>query len=201
VSTPIIPMLLWQGNVAGLVLLGFVGLPLMLPYLLLQPNLAIWAIVARRNWILWAAVFGIATLLIWGLWPPEFLQRAVGRATHPIAAGWQILGLPVLLIGLVMLVFTNADPLRLIAVGSFLTPYLMPVHLVVLLPALGRVQGIKRIIIWLCAWLTLLPPMFTTRESKWVMMIFPFVVWWLLRPQPVPVKEESPSIVLSASPN
>jgi len=182
-ATPIIPMLWWQGNIAGLVLLGYVGMPFTVPLLLLQPGLTVWAVIARRQWIVWAVLFGLLSILIWGLWPLSLWATIGGRAAHPMSMGWQVLGWPILLLGLSLLVFSNADPLRLMAVGAFLTPYLMPVHLVMLLPALGRVRGYRTILLWLAAWLTLLPAMFLNDWSKYVAMLFPLAVWWFLRPE------------------
>ncbi len=184
VLTPPVFQLMWQGNVAGLVLLGLVGLPLTLPYALLQPNLAAWALVSRARWLLWAAAFGLLSLLLWGWWPGTMLDTIVAdaqRITHPIALGWQALGWPSLLVGLALLPFTTADPLRLLALGAFLSPYLMPAHLALLLPALGRVAGRQRWLLWGCCWLTLLPAMFLTGWSKAAALLFPLAVWWLLR--------------------
>lgn len=184
VLTPPVFQLMWQGNVAGLVLLGLIGIPLTLPYALLQPNLAVWALVSRARWLAWAAVFGLLSLLIWGWWPGTMLDTIAAdaqRITHPIALGWQALGWPSLLIGLALLPFTTADPLRLLALGAFLSPYLMPVHLLLLLPALGRVAWRQRWLLWACCWLTLLPAMFFTGWSKAAALVFPLAVWWLLR--------------------
>ncbi len=184
VVTPPVFQLMWQGNVAGLVLLGLVGMPLMLPYALLQPNLTVWAIISRARWLAWAAGFGLLSLAIWGWWPGAMLATVAAdaqRITHPIAMGWQAMGWPVLAIGLALLPFTTADPLRLLALGAFLSPYLMPVHLVLLLPALGRVTGWRRALLWGCSWLTLLPAMFLTDWSKAAALLFPFAVWWVLR--------------------
>lgn len=176
-------ILLWQGNVAGLVLLGVLGLPLTLPYALLQPNLCVWAILARRKWVLWTLVFLLISFLLWGFWPDDVAGTVTRRSGHPVAMGWQVLGIHMLLIGLVMLWSSNADPLRLMAAGAFVSPYVMGVHLVLLLPALGRVRGWRRVMLWILAWMAILPPMFVDHWSKYAAMLFPFAVWWLLRPQ------------------
>lgn len=181
VTAPVL-MLLWEGNASILTLMGVVMLPLGVPWATVQPHLAPWALLARRSWTLWGLVFLALTLIVWGPWPIQILMNVEGSLGHPIAMGWINLGWPLLLIGLALLPFTNADPLRLIAVGAFIAPYLMAVHLVLLLPAIGRVTGWQRVALWLCAWLTLLPAMFYSDESKLAAMIFPLAVWWLLKP-------------------
>jgi hypothetical protein len=194
VLTPPIFMLMWQGNVAGLVLLGIVGLPWTVPYLLLQPNLGMWVVLARRQWTIAAVVLGILSLVIWGWWPPELLSTIANdaqRVTHPAAMGWQVLGWPVVAIGLLMLLNINLDPIRMLAVGAFITPYIMPVHMLLIIPAIGRVRGWERLTLWICSWLTLLPVMFTTPWSKYVAMVFPLLVWWYLRPRPQTSPEQT----------
>lgn len=162
--------------------MGIVALPLGIPWATVQPHLAPWALLARRSWTLWGLGFLTLTLIVWGPWPIQILTNVEGSLGQPIAMGWINLGWPILLVGLVLLPFTNADPLRLIAAGAFVAPYLMAVHLVLLLPAIGRVTGWRRVVLWLSAWLTLLPAMFYSDAAKLAAMIFPLAVWWLLRP-------------------
>lgn len=182
-GTPPVLMLLWEGNMAMVVTVGITVLPFGLPWALVQPHLASFALLSRRKWTLWAAVFGIATVLIWGLWPLQTFGL-LGKSTgHIIAMGWIPMGWPLLLIGLLMLPFTHAHPLRLMAVGTFLLPYVMAVHMVLLLPAIGEVKGWRRVLLFGLAWLTLFTPAFTVLWAKYLTMIFPFAVWWLLRPR------------------
>lgn len=175
-------MLTWQGTIDGVVLLGFVFLPPGVLWMLLKPQIAVWGILARRNWVLSAIICIGISLLIWGWWPQEMLNALSHLVGHPIAMGWQVLGLPVLVVGLILLICSDADPLRLMAAGSFLVPYLMSVHLVLLLPAIGRVNGRSRWVLWAASWLLILPAMFQSDWSKYAAMLFPLVVWWLLRP-------------------
>jgi len=178
--TPPIYMLLWQGNVDGLVLLGLVAMPLGVPLVLMKPTVAGWALLARRGWTLWGAAFGLISLLIWGLWPLDLLSAFDYRNLHPLAMGWQVLGFPLAIIGAILLCFTNADPFRLMAAGTFLAPYLQPVHFLVLVPAIGRVRGWKRILLWGWAWVVGLAPGFMG-ITKYLALGFPLAVWWLLR--------------------
>lgn len=183
VFNPIILILLWQGNIDGLVLLGLFLFPPGVVVVLMKPGLAAWSVLARRRWFVWAAVFGLASLLVWGWWPGVLLaDRSAERLAHPLAMGWTTMGWPLALIGLALLPFTNADPLRLMAVGSFLTPVVMPNHFYMLLPALGRVRSWRRLLLWGWVWLVGIMPGFAG-DLKWVAWGFPFVVWWLLMPQ------------------
>ena len=135
-------MLTWLGNAAPTVLFGVIALPFGIPFATVQPHVAPWAFLARRRSTLFGLGFLVITLVIWGFWPDRYASMASGFLIgHEIALGWGALGVPVLLTGIIMLLFTNADPIRLMAVGAFMTPYLMSVHLVLLVPALGRVRG------------------------------------------------------------
>jgi hypothetical protein len=176
-------MLMWEGHAAPVTLFGLLALPFGVPYALIQPHIAPWSLLARRRWTLFAIGFGLLTLAIWGLWPLQVIGLASSSIAHPIAMGWSRLGWPVLLVGLLMLLNINADPLRLMAMGAFITPYANAVHFVLLLPAIGRVRGWRRLLLWLGAWLAVLPYGFGSIPAKYAAMLFPLAVWWFLRPQ------------------
>lgn len=178
--TPPVFMILWEGNIDGFALLGLVALPLGVPLVMLKPTIAGWAVLARRQWFLWSVVFGIFTLIAWRLWPLQMIGIFNTRYLHPMAMGWHNLGWPIAVIGLVLMIFTNADPIRLMAAGSFFAPFIMPYHFLVLLPALGRVSGWRRWLMWGWAWSLFLVPAFSG-YSRYLAMGFPLVVWWLLR--------------------
>jgi hypothetical protein len=180
--TPPVFMLLWEGNIDGLVLFGLVSLPLGVPLVMLKPTIAGWAVLARKRWFLWSIGFGIFTLIAWRLWPLQMIGIFSTDYLHPMAMGWHNLGWPIGVIGIVMLIFSNADPYRLMAAGSFVAPYIMPYHFLVLLPALGRVSGWKRWLMWGWAWSLFLVPAFEG-NTRYIAMGFPLVVWWLLRKQ------------------
>jgi len=179
ISPPLL-ILLWQGNIDGLVLLGLVGLPPGAVFALIKPTIAGWAILARRRWLLWSLGYILVSLVIWGFWPATMLHAFDNRYLHPMAMGWINLGWPVAAIGVFLLVHTNADPLRLMAAGSFLAPYVMPNHYLVLLPAIGRVNGWRRWLLWGWAWVVALVPGFTGL-TRYLALGFPLAVWWLLR--------------------
>jgi len=179
-TAPTLLMLLWQGNVDGLVLLGLVALPPGVVLALIKPTIAGWALLARRQWTLWAIGFGVVSLVIWGWWPGSLMHAFDGRFLHPMAMGWHNLGWPVALMGLILLAFTNADPMRLMAAGSFLAPYVMPNHYLLFLPALGRVSGWRRWVLWGWAWVVGLVPGFTG-ITRYLALGFPLAVWFLLK--------------------
>jgi hypothetical protein len=179
-TAPTLLMLLWQGNVDGLVLLGLVALPPGVVLALIKPTIAGWALLARRQWTLWAIGFGLVSLVIWGWWPGSLMHAFDGRFLHPMAMGWHNLGWPVALMGLILLAFTNADPMRLMAAGSFLAPYVMPNHYLLFLPALGRVSGWQRWVLWGWAWVVGLVPGFTG-ITRYLALGFPLAVWFLLK--------------------
>lgn len=174
-------MLLWQGNIDGLVQFGIVSFPFGLVVALIKPHLAIWAVAARRSWVIAALAFLLISLVIWAGWPVDLFATLPARNAHPMAMGWQNLSPVLLIIGLAMLPFTRADPLHLMCVGAFLTPYLLPQHLLLLLPSLGRVQGTRRLLLWGMAWTTALPAMFMS-WGLYAAYLFPLVAWWLLLP-------------------
>ena len=115
--TPPVFMILWEGNIDGFVLLGLVALPLGVPLVMLKPTIAGWAVLARRQWFLWSVGFGLITLIVWRLWPLEMIGIFTTDYLHPMAMGWHNLGWPIAVIGIAMLLFTNADPIRLMAAG------------------------------------------------------------------------------------
>lgn len=180
VSPPAL-ILLWQGNVDGLVQFGVLSLPLGVGYLLIKPHLGLWAALARRSWAIVTGLFLLLSILIWRDWPLDLLATLPERNAHPMAMGWQNLSPALLAVGLAMLPFTRADPLHLMCVGVFVTPYLLPQHLLLLLPALGRVRGPRRLLLWGAAWTTILPAMVLT-WGLYAAYSFPLLVWWLLLP-------------------
>ncbi|MBI3244771.1 MAG: hypothetical protein HYZ49_21035 [Chloroflexi bacterium] len=182
--TPPTMILLWVGNIEAVALWGMLMMPVGIPWVLLKPHLGLWAVLSRRSWIIWAAAFGLLTLVVWQFWPTRVLGSVTDRIQHPSAFGWASLGWPMIAIGLTLLAQTPPDPLALMAAGSFLSPFLMPQHFVLLLPALGRVKGTRRLILWAGTWLLLIPLIFNS-GLKWLALGFPALVWWMLRAPPV----------------
>ncbi|MEA3352176.1 MAG: hypothetical protein U9Q82_16350 [Chloroflexota bacterium] len=181
VVTPPVFMALWLGNVEGLVLLGIITFPPGVVLALMKPHLTGWAVLARRQWILWAVGFGVLSVLVWGWWPAQMVAD-FGRLTdNPMAIGWYNLGWPVAVLGGILLLFSTADPYRLMAAGFLLTPYLMPNHMLLLLPVLGRVSGWRRAVLWLFCWVSGVAAGIEEGALRYLVLSFPLAVWWFLR--------------------
>lgn len=148
---PVPLFVLWVGHPDGLALLGM--LTNIIPLALIKPQVTIWSFLRSRAHIFWLAVTLGLVFLIW----PNWLSTPLGiHWDHSSSFGWQALGWPLLAVGVVLLAGAGSDPWRLMAAGCLLSPDLMPYHLVVLLPAIGRVKGWWKLVVWLAAWLVLL---------------------------------------------
>jgi hypothetical protein len=149
--TPPLWMVLWDGQLDGLILLGIISeVPLLV---FLKPNIGPWSLFKHWGALALGAVFFLITLWLWSLW---FLRLGNVAFGHPAAMGWGTLGWPILLVGLGMLLGAGPNPYRLMAAGCLISPYLMPYHFLLLTPALGAVRGYRQIMIFLSLWLTLL---------------------------------------------
>lgn len=180
--TPPVWMLMWLGQTDGLAMWGLMFFPLGMLWALTKPNITVWAIFARWQWVVWAAAMGAVSLLIWGWWPGRLLAARGMCQTHPSAMGWGNVGWPILVLGLLLFPFSGRNPLRLMAAGVMLMPFVMPYHFLMLLPALGKVHGWRRWLLWLLAWTTVVPA--TGSAAKCVAFSFPIAVWITVSPRP-----------------
>ncbi len=154
ISLPML-WLLFKSDVDGLALLGLVTLPWGVPLLLLKPQLGIFALLANRRNFLAGVVWGVISILIWGLWFAR-LPLASGAQWH---VDWPqdislfpwgiLLALPLLWLG-------RGDEDMLMAAGSFATPHLFPYHFVLIMPALARMDRLWAVLAWLVSFLPLL---------------------------------------------
>ncbi len=181
--TPPVWMLMWLGQIDGLAMWGLMFFPLGMLWALTKPNITVWAIFARWQWVVWAAVLGIVSVLVWGWWPGRLFAARGMCYTHPSAMGWGNLGWPILALGLLMFPFSGRDPLRLMASGALFMPFLMPYHFLMLLPALGKVSGWRRWLLWLLAWTTAAVPA-AGGVARYVAFSFPVAVWVVVSPRP-----------------
>lgn len=185
ILNPLPWMVFWLGQVDMLTLLGLVAMPFGMPLLLAKLNIGAWAVLGSRRDMLWAVGWGILSLLIWGLWPLTSLQYSVpadASNPHPSLMGWQTMTPLILVVGLLLLLLSNRDPLRLIAAGMFISPYVMPYHFLVLLPALGRLTPFKQIVLWP---LTIVLVFATAVDDKTIKLMaygFPLLIWALTAP-------------------
>ena len=181
--TPPVLSLLWLGQIDGLAMWGLTFFPLGMVWALTKPNITVWALFARPRWIAWAAAWGIVSVLIWGWWPGRVLVARSMIYQHPSAMGWGNLGWPVLALGILLFPFSGRDPLRLMASGALLMPFLMPYHFLMLLPALGKVSGWRRWLLWGLAWTTAVP-LAINGIAKYAALSFPLAVWIMTSSHP-----------------
>jgi hypothetical protein len=141
----------YLGNLDGLVLLGLISLPLGAPLVLIKPQVASFALLAKKNSIYFTIIWILISFMIWGFWPtnfstlftPEWKQEWVQDIT---LFPWGIL------IALPMMWFSRGDEDLLMASGSLGTPHLFPYHFIVLMPALARMRWYWMVITWAVSW-------------------------------------------------
>ena len=181
--TPPLWYLLWDGQIDGLVLLAFFVLPWSTPIVLLRPQITAWLMLSRRTWTLAMVFWLVASLILWGPWIFNSLTLSQGSIAHPTSMGWATLGWPILLVGLAMLLTSRGNAWRVLAASFLASPYVQPYHFAMLLPALGRVYGWRRLVLWLTVWLVGAVPGFLG-VSKYLALAFPILVWFFLRNDP-----------------
>lgn len=127
--SPLPWMEFWLGQNEVIILLGLALMPIGVPLLIGKLQLGAWALLGSRRDILWTIGWVLLSLVIWGLWPLNTLKYSTpadASNPHPLLMGWQATSPIFLFLGLAMLTFTDRDPLRLIAAGTFISPYMMP---------------------------------------------------------------------------
>lgn len=149
---------LWMfflGNLDGLVSLGLITLPLGAPLVLVKPQVAGYALLARKSSLMAGGVWLLISFAIWGFWPvnmlevftPEWNQEWVQDIT---LFPWG------LLVALPLMWFSRGDEDLLMAAGSFASPHLFPYHFMVLMPALARMRRPWMVTTWAVSFLPLL---------------------------------------------
>jgi hypothetical protein len=142
---------LFLGNLDGLILVGLLLLPWGVPLVLIKPQIAAFALLARWKWLIAAVIWFVISIMIWGLWPLEMLVV--------FEPGWKeewvqdITLFPWgLIIALPLLWFSRGDEDLLMAAGSLATPHLFPYHFIVLMPAIARMSMFWMLLTWLLSW-------------------------------------------------
>lgn len=145
---------LWStfiGSLDGLVLFGIIILPWGIPLALLKPQISIFALLAKKWSFIAGLIFGIISLIIWGLWPLRFLL--VLQPEWKVEWTQDISLFPWgLLIALPLMWFSRGDEDLLMAAGSFATPHLFPYHFYLIMPALGRMTNLWMAVAWILSW-------------------------------------------------
>ena len=149
--------LLWTvflGQLEGLVVLGMLGLPWLIPLVLVKPQISFFGLGARRSYILAFFVLMIVSMIIWGNWPAAMLSvesfYAEGRYVQNIGLGWW--GLPLFLL---TVWFSRGDMDMLMASGAFVTPHLIFYSLLPLTPAVARLKPRAAVVAFVLSFLTL----------------------------------------------
>ena len=138
---------LFLGQLDGLALLGVMGLPWLVPLALMKPQVACWAILARRKYIVVAVCFVLLSFAFWGFWPVKLLAYHVGRTGGLGHAGYIGLGLRGLLLAILALcLIPGWGTDKLMLAGAFVTPALIPYQLLPLMPAIAGMP-------WWLAWI------------------------------------------------
>jgi hypothetical protein len=153
---------LWMfhlGNVDGLAIFGLLILPWGAPLVLLKPQVAGFALLAKRSSLIATVVWLLISFAIWGLWPLTWRELVVagGKADWPNDISLFPWGL---LVALPLMWFSWGDEDLLMAAGSFATPHLFPYHFIALMPALARMRIPWMLLTWLIS--------FTPFLSNWL---------------------------------
>ena len=150
-------------------------LPWVVPLVLLRPQLAAFALLARRSWLIVGVLWILLSIIVWGIWPPALLLKVTPdlKAAQPQNVSlfpWS------LLFALPMLWWSRRDPDMLMAAGSFIAPSVIPYYYMILLPSLARLPVGYALLCWASSFLPLTANYFG--PSWWLTAnVFPLLIW------------------------
>jgi hypothetical protein len=143
------------GQLEGLTLVGLLWLPWLVPLAVLKPQVAVFALFARKSYLIGGLICLLVSFLIFGLWPLDVVHTllTIGNvgakhADQDIALG--LVGIP---ISLLLLWFSRGDMDMLMLAGAVAFPYLIPYNLMVAAPAIARLKPGKALLAALLSWL------------------------------------------------
>lgn len=143
---------LFIGQLDGLAVLGLLGLPWLAPLALTKPQIAISAFGARRIYLVAGIVTLLISFMIWGLWPLTFnefyWQGEEKRFAQDIALF--LWGIPV---ALPLFWFSRGDMDMMMIAGTFIAPHLIPFNLIVVVPAIARLNPWAALVTSILSWL------------------------------------------------
>lgn len=148
---------IFLGQLDGLVLLGLLGLPWLMPLVLLKPQVAGFALLADRRNLFFALVFLLISFAVWGFWPQGFLDLLHSLALraepkYPIVPlGWWGLPLFVLFAALI----PRDQPACWMLAGAFISPYIHPHNLLPITPVIARFRAPWAALLAFSTWLPL----------------------------------------------
>jgi hypothetical protein len=145
---------LYLGQLDGLALLGLCLAPVGAPLALLKPQLTAFAMLADRRRFAAAAIWGVVSLAIWGLWPLTLMGRMSGdwKIAQPQDISLFPWSIPFVL---PLLWLSRGDEDMLMAAGSLMAPLLIPYYFLVLMPALARLPRRLQVLCWVLSWMPL----------------------------------------------
>ncbi|MBI5566846.1 MAG: hypothetical protein HY870_18240 [Chloroflexi bacterium] len=150
-------------------------LPWAMPLILLRPQLAAFALLARRSWFVAGALWMVLSVIIWGWWLPNLLLKVTPelKAAQPQNVSlfpWSIVFV------LPMLWLSRRDPDMLMAAGSLIAPSVIPYYYLVLIPSLARLPLKYAMVCWLSSFLPLTANYFG--PAWWLTgNVFPLMIW------------------------
>ena len=166
---------LFLGQLEGLVTIGLLGLPWLVPIALLKPQVSVFALGAKRSSVIAGFVWLLISLIVWGFWPERMFAvnsyYAEGRYVQDIS-----LGLIGLVAALPMFWFSRGDMDMLMLSGSFITPHLIPYNMLPFTAAIARLKPIPACIACLLSWLPLSANWLGDR-GWWLGWIFVLWLW------------------------
>jgi len=145
------------------------------PLTLLRPQLAAFALLARRSWFVTGVLWMALSVIVWGWWLPNLLLKVTPelKAAQPQNISlfpWSIVFV------LPMLWWSQKDPDMLMAAGSFIAPSVLPYYYMVLMPSLARLPLKYALLCWLCSFLPLTANYFG--PAWWLTgNVFPVMIW------------------------
>jgi len=157
---------LFLGQLEGIISLGILGLPWLVPIVLLKPQVSIFALGAKRSYLVAGLLWLLISIVIWGLWPTRMLATnsyyAEGRYAQDIS-----IGIAGIIFAMPMFWFSRGDIDMLMISGAFMTLHLIPYNMLPFTFAIARLKPIPALIACLLSWL----PFSANWLGKWG--------WWL----------------------
>lgn len=181
VSLPVF-LLFWVGHIDALALLGLLAMPWGIPLLFSKGTFVIFAVFSNKNWFLYSVFFLFISMIIWPFWLNNANVSLGFRSTEiGTSVGWHVYGFVPLIVGIAMfLLSSRVSAFEMMSAGALIHPFLLPYHLVVLLPVLGMLNGKQQILLWIISWVSASAVGFG-QEFYWLYYLFPITTWLMLR--------------------
>lgn len=144
---------IFLGQVDGLVMLGLTGLPWLIPFVTLKPQVGYFACLAQKKYLMALIGWYVISIIIWGWWPLDMFGINTYIAWHqPHDINMWPWSIPIVLI---LFWFSRGDVDLLMLAGTFGMPYFHSYHQILIVPALARVGRWVALIAVAISWLPL----------------------------------------------